>query len=56
MKCSTNYKNSRAFIIDNSVIMNIVKNIIELFNYIECRIIYYKTDLQTQEGTIATGI
>ena len=41
LKCLTNYKNSRGTTIDNGVIMNIGKNIIELF-YIEYRTIYYK--------------
>ena len=35
--------------------MNIGKKIIEMFDYKEKQIIYYKTDLQTHEGTIATG-
>jgi hypothetical protein len=68
MKCSTAYENPRAatsekgiiiFDCNNSsneeIIMNIGKKIIEMFDYKEQKIIYYKTDLQTREGTIATG-
>jgi hypothetical protein len=67
MKCSTLYKNIRAspddhVIIlycnnsnDEEIIMNIGKKILVLFNYIESQTIYYKTDEQTMEGTIATG-
>ena len=35
--------------------MNIGKKILEMFDYKEKEIIYYKTDLQTHKGTIATG-
>ncbi len=68
MKCSTAFENSRASMLDEGVIilycnnssneemiMNIGKNIIEMFNYKEKQYIYYKTDLQTREGTVATG-
>ena len=36
-------------------IMNIGKKILEMFDYKENQFIYYKTDLQTQDGTNATG-
>lgn len=68
MKCSTAYENQRAATLDEGIIilycnnssneetiMNIGKKIIEMFDYKEKQIIYYKTDLQTREGTIATG-
>ena len=68
MKCSTAYENPRASRLDEGIIilycsnssneetiMNIGKNILKIFNYKEQQIIYYKTDLQTREGTIATG-
>lgn len=68
MKCSTAYENPRASTLDEGIIilycnnssneetiMNIGKKIIEMFDYKEKQIIYYKTDLQTREGTIATG-
>lgn len=68
MKCSTAYKNPRASTLDEGIIilycnnssneetiMNIGKKIIEMFGYKEKQIIYYKTDLQTREGTFATG-
>lgn len=67
MKCSTSYNNPRANN-DNSVIilycnnsqdketiMNTGKIILELFEYREKDTIYYKTDEQTREGTVATG-
>ena len=67
MKCSTSYNNPRAND-DNSVIilycnnsqdketiMNTGKIILELFEYREKDTIYYKTDEQTREGTVATG-
>ena len=66
MKCSTNSINERASSIDNGVIIlycnnsddksyiiDIGKNILKLFNHKEK--IYYKTDMQTMEGTKATG-
>jgi len=68
MKCSTNLDNPRASSLDNGIIilycsdssneekiMNIGKKILEMFDYKENQLIYYKTDLQTREGTIATG-
>lgn len=68
MKCSTLYANPRASKLADGVIilycsnssneekiMNIGKKIIEMFDYKESKNIYYKTDLQTSEGTIATG-
>ena len=68
MKCSTAYENPRASILEEGIIIlycnnssneetiiNIGKKIIEMFDYKEQQIIYYKTDLQTREGTIATG-
>lgn len=68
MKCSTAYENPRAATLDEGIIilycnnssneetiMNIGQKIIEMFDYKEKQIIYYKTDLQTREGTIATG-
>jgi hypothetical protein len=68
MKCSTAYENPRAYTLDEGIIilycnnssneetiMNIGKKIIEMFDYKEREIIYYKTDLQTREGTTATG-
>ena len=68
MKCSTAYENPRASTLEEGIIilycnnssneetiMNIGKKIIEMFDYKEQKIIYYKTDLQTREGTIATG-
>ena len=68
MKCSTTYENPRASTLEEGIIilycnnssneetiMNIGKKIIEMFDYKEQKIIYYKTDLQTREGTIATG-
>jgi hypothetical protein len=68
MKCSTAYENPRASTLDEGIIilycnnssneetiMNIGKKIIEMFDYKENQFIYYKTDLQTREGTKATG-
>ena len=68
MKCSTQYENPRSSSFEEGIIilycynsdneetiMNIGRNILELFNYTQKQIIYYKTDLQTNEGTIATG-
>jgi hypothetical protein len=68
MKCSTSYKNFRAsnstqgviiFYCSNSTdeqhIMNIGKKILDSIKYTEQEIIYYKTDIQTYEGTNATG-
>ena len=68
MKCSTLRENPRASTSDKAIIilycnnssnekkiMNIGKKIIEMFDYKEQQIIYYKIDLQTYEGTIATG-
>jgi len=68
MKCSTNYTNLRTTNHSDSVIilycndssnenkiLDIGKKIIELFKYKENNYIYYKTDLQTDEGTYATG-
>ena len=68
MKCSTNYKNSRAstqndgVIIlycnnssDEDTIMDIGKNILNTFKYTEKQTIFYKTASQTSEGTRATG-
>jgi hypothetical protein len=68
MKCSTLYENPRASKLDEGIIilycsnssneetiMNIGKNMLEMFDYKEQQYIYYKTDKQTQEGTMATG-
>jgi hypothetical protein len=68
MKCSTAYENPRASTFDEGIIilycsnssieeiiMNIGKKMLEMFDYKEKQIIYYKTDLQTLEGTFATG-
>ncbi len=68
MKCSTLFKNPRASTLDEGIIilfcnnssneetiMNIGRKIIDKFVYKEKPIIYYKTDLQTREGTFATG-
>jgi len=68
MKCSTAHESPRASTLDEGIIvlycnnssneetiMNIGKNIIEMFDYKKKKIIYYKTDLQTHEGTFATG-
>ena len=68
MKCCTVKKNPRAssnsegIIIlyctnssNEKTIMKIGKKILEMFNYKKRRIIYYKTDSQTYEGTSATG-
>jgi len=68
MKCSTAYENPRASQLDEGIIIlycfnssneetiiNIGKKILEMFDYKEKQIVYYKTDLQTREGTIATG-
>lgn len=67
MKCSTAFINPRASS-DNSIIilycinssfeediMDIGTNILNMFDYRENLYIYYKTDLQTNEGTRATG-
>ena len=68
MKCSTNYKNPRASCLETGVIIlycsdseneeyiiNIGKIILNMFNYKNQKYIYYKTDGQTSQGTIATG-
>lgn len=68
MKCSTNYINPRTLNHSDGVIIlycndssnenkiiDIGKKIIELINYTENNYIYYKSDLQTDEGTHATG-
>jgi len=68
MKCSTLYENPRASTLEKGIIilycnnssnektiMNIGKNIIKMVDYKESTYIYYKTDFQTIEGTIATG-
>lgn len=68
IKCSTGKNNDRASNLDKGVIilycnnssnqefiMNIGYQIIELFGYNEEKIIYYKTDSQSYNGTIATG-
>lgn len=69
MKCSTAVENpTRASSLDLGIIilycnnssnketiMNIGQKIIKMFDYKEKQIIYYKTDLQTRKGTIATG-
>ena len=68
MKCSTNYKNPRASCLETVVIIlycsdseneeyiiNIGKIILNMFNYKNQKYIYYKTDGQTSQGTIATG-
>ena len=69
MKCSTSLKNSRSNNDSDGVIilycnnsdneyeiMNIGKNIIPYIQDCPYKIIYYKTNLQTQIGTRATGI
>ena len=66
LKCSTKYKNSRAANHDHGVIIlycnnsknmeyikKIGKNIVKKMNH-PCRI-FYKTNIQTREGTRATG-
>ena len=66
LKCSTSYENPRASSRDIGVIIlycynsdnkqyiiDIGKNILKIFNYRE--IIYYKKDIQTRDGTKATG-
>lgn len=68
MKCSTAYENPRASQLDEGIIilycsnssneetiMNIGKKILDMVDYKEKQIVYYKTDLQTREGTNATG-
>lgn len=68
MKCSTEYENPRASTFEKEIIIlycnnssnetniiNIGKKIIEIFDYKEQKFLYYKTDLQTREGTISTG-
>lgn len=68
MKCSTNYVNPRASSGSSGVIIlycnsstneenikNIGRNILTQLNYIHQKTIYYKTDLQTKNGTCATG-
>jgi hypothetical protein len=68
MKCSTSYENPRASTTQNGIIilycsnssdektiMKIGENILQKLNYKEQQKIYYKTDVQTYEGTIATG-
>ena len=68
MKCSTLFQNPRASDLNNGIIIiyssdssneekirDIGKKILDSFNYTEQQMIYYKTDLQTDEGTIATG-
>jgi len=69
MKCSTAYKNPRATNHDDGIIilycansydeqyiLEIGKNILNMFNYNDNHTIYYKTDSQTSEGTQATGV
>ena len=66
MKCSTNYKNPRASTTDKGVIImyckdsnnsdyiiGIGKFILDQLQYDEQQIVYYKTDLQTMNGTSA---
>ena len=68
MKCSTGFTNPRSscsetgiiiFYCNNSdneqYIIQIGKNILDLFKYKEQKYIYFKTDEQTEMGTIATG-
>lgn len=68
MKCSTKYINPRSNNNETGIvilycsdshneqkIINIGKNILEMFNYKQQKRIYYKTDLQTHMGTRATG-
>jgi hypothetical protein len=69
MKCSTNFDNSRSTNQNEGVvilycndsnnepkIMEIGSNILSKLNYTEKRMVYYKTDNQTWEGTGATGV
>lgn len=68
MKCSTSYHNPRASSLEDGVIIlycnnsqdedNIIhigNNIIKQLGYSEKKYVYYKTNYQTFEGTIATG-
>ena len=68
MKCSTNYINPRASSTSSGIIIFycntsineenikiIGKNLLIQMNYIEQKNIYYKTELQTKNGTCATG-
>lgn len=68
IKCSTGYENTRAYKHDNGVIilycdnsldkqkiLDIGSDILHLTKYAEEKKIYYKTDSQTLQGTIATG-
>jgi hypothetical protein len=67
MKCSTAFESPRStsdkgviilYCYDSSneeTIMNIGKKIIEIFNYKETQYIYYKTDLQTYDGSRSSG-
>lgn len=67
MKCSTMYESSRAsgsdgviilYCLDSSnteSILSVGKRILEAFDYKYKEHIYYKTDVQTREGTRATG-
>lgn len=68
MKCSTNKPNDRSTSTDDGVIILYMfdsynedavlssgKNVIKMLNYTENQYIYYKTDIQTYYGTMATG-
>jgi hypothetical protein len=68
MKCSTNYENPRASNLNEGVIIFYCSNstdeesilktgttILNMLDYDTKPFIFYKTDLQTHEGTAATG-
>jgi hypothetical protein len=68
MKCSTGFTNPRSSCSETGIIIfycnssdneqyikQIGKNILDLFQYKEQKYIYFKTDEQTEMGTIATG-
>ena len=68
IKCSTLFKNPRASSLSGMIIiiycnessneekiLNIGRKLLDLFNYTEQQVIYYKTDLQSNQGTFATG-
>ena len=68
MKCSTLYNNPRALQSNDGIIilyccnssnedsiMNIGKKMLDTLDYKKRKFIYYKTDEQTHDGTIATG-
>jgi hypothetical protein len=69
IKCSTSFKNERASTSENGIIifyctsssnereiLGIGANLLEKLSYTEQKIIYYKTDSQTREGTRSSGV